>query len=109
MRIVQEKLLPIPVVAKILEEESRSRSLSSIELLTLEYCKKLAKLPPDSAERLVQALVGRGIPVEIAVQIANVVPRSEGELRTILAPLSRIFSTEELRSILNLIKELSKT
>ncbi|MEM1908247.1 MAG: RNA polymerase Rpb4 family protein [Thermofilaceae archaeon] len=104
MKILSEKLVPIPIVAKLLEEESRKRNLSSFEVITLEYAKKFTKIRAEAADELVQALVERGLPLDIAVQVVNTVPESESELRTILAPLSRVFSTDELREIINLLK-----
>ena len=109
MKVLKEKLLPVPLVAKLLEEESKRRSLSSVEAVTLEYSRKFAKLSPDAADGLVNELVNRGLPIEIAVQIANIVPESESELRTILAPLSKTFTTEEVREILNIIASYRNT
>ncbi len=104
MKVLRERLLPLPVVAKILDEESRKRSLSSVESVALEFARKFSRLPPEAAEGLVSELVGMGLPVEVAVQVVNILPESEGELRTILAPLSRVFTGDELRAILSKIK-----
>lgn len=104
MKIISERLVPVATVVKLLEEESRKRSLSSVETITLEYCRRFAKVPPESVNHLMQKLTEIELPLEIAVQLINVAPRTEGELRTLLAPLSKVFTTEELRSIISLIK-----
>lgn len=103
MKVLREKLLPVPLVVKLLEEESKRRNLSSIETVTLEYGKKFAKLSPEAAEGLMNDLIEKGLPVEIVVQIVNVMPESESELRTILAPLSKTFTAEEIKEILDTV------
>lgn len=104
MKVHSEKLVPIPIVAKLLEEESKKRSLSSVEVITLEYSKKFTRVPAEAAEDLVSTLVEKGLPLDVAVQVVNIAPESESELRTILAPLSRVFSSDELKEIINLLK-----
>jgi len=103
MKVLNERLVPLPVVARILEEESRKRELSSIEAITLEYAKKFSKFAADDAEELLNELESAGLPTEVAVQIVNVAPETEAELRTILAPLSRTFTADDIKRILSLV------
>lgn len=105
MKVVNEKLVPLPIVAKILEEESKKRELDSIEIITLEYSKKFSKLTADNAEKLFHELKDMGLPLEAVVQIINIAPESEAELRAILAPLSRTFLAEDLKNILAVVKK----
>jgi len=105
MRVVNEKLVPLPIVAKILEEESKKRELDSIEVITLEYAKKFSKFAPENAEKLLQELKDMGLPLEVSVQLINIAPESEAEVRTILAPLSRTFSAEDIKNILAVVKK----
>ncbi|MCS7105158.1 MAG: hypothetical protein NZ954_06295 [Thermofilaceae archaeon] len=108
MKIISEKMIPLPKVAKLLEEESKVRELSSVEIITLEYAKKFSKMSLEDAEKLLEELTAMSIPIEVAIQITNVVPETEGELRAILAPLSKIFSSDDIKSILAKIKEYKK-
>jgi DNA-directed RNA polymerase subunit F len=105
MRVVNEKLVPLPIVAKILEEESKKRELDSIEVITLEYAKKFSKFTSENAEKLLQELKDMGLPLEVSVQLINIAPESEAEVRTILAPLSRTFSAEDIKNILAVVKK----
>ena len=105
MRVVNEKLVPLPIVAKILEEESKKRELDSIEVITLEYAKKFSKFTPENAEKLLQELKDMDLPLEVSVQLINIAPESEAEVRTILAPLSRTFSAEDIKNILAVVKK----
>jgi DNA-directed RNA polymerase subunit F len=108
LKVLNEKLVPLPIVAKVLEEESKKRELSSVEIITLEYAKKFSKFSAEDAERLLSELEGMGLPLEVAVQIVNIAPESEAELRTILAPLSRTFTADEIKSILSAIIKYKK-
>jgi DNA-directed RNA polymerase subunit F len=108
LKVLNEKLVPLPIVAKVLEEESKKRELSSIEIITLEYAKKFSKFSAEDAERLLSELEGMGLPLEVAVQIVNIAPESEAELRTILAPLSRTFTADDIKSILSAVIKYKK-
>jgi len=108
MKVLNEKLVPLPVVAKILEEESKRRELSSIEAITLEYAKKFSKFTANDAEELLSELESMGLPLEVAVQIVNVAPESEAELRTILAPLSRTFTADDIKRILSAVAKYKR-
>jgi len=105
MKVMNEKLVPLPIVAKILEEESKKRELDSIEVITLEYAKKFSKFTAENAEKLLQELKDMGLPLEVSVQVINIAPESEAELRTILAPLSRTFTAEDIKNILAAVKK----
>ena len=108
MKVVKEKMLTLPQVAEILAKESEKRELNSIELLTLEYAKKFSKLDPESASKLLDDLIEMGLPNEVAVQLVNVLPEAEDEVRTILAPVSRMVTGEQIRRILDKINEYKR-
>ncbi|MEM2218305.1 MAG: hypothetical protein QW731_08035, partial [Thermofilaceae archaeon] len=93
MKIIKEKLLTLPEVAEILLNESNKHELTSVEVLVLDYARKFKKMNSSNAVKLVKELREAGLPEEIAVQLANIAPESEDEIRTILAPSSRIFSS----------------
>jgi len=108
VKVVSEKLLTLPQVARILMEESSKRELVSVELVTLEHARKFSKLSAEDSEKLLQELVELGLPEEAAVQVVNVMPRSQDELRVLLAPLSRTFTADELRAILDRVNSYRK-
>jgi len=105
VKITSEKLLTIPTVGKLLMDESAKRDLSSIEQVTLEYARKFGKTMPEKTEQIIEKLSELKIPPEIIVQLVNILPSSRDELRIILAPLSRVFETEELDRILAILNE----
>lgn len=108
VKTVSERPVPVPSVSKILAEAASKRDLSTIEQITLEYAKKFSKLPPEKAEAVFKELVEMGIPIQVAVQIVNIVPTTRDELRVLLAPLPRVFESEDLDKILALLKESSE-
>lgn len=108
MKIIKEKLLTLSEVAEILLNESNKRELTSVEVLVLDYARKFKKMDSGNAVKLVEELRGAGLPEEIAVQLANIAPESEDEIRTILAPSSKIFSSEDIKNILNKINEFRR-
>ncbi|RLF00771.1 MAG: hypothetical protein DRJ57_00410 [Thermoprotei archaeon] len=101
VKVVSERLLTLPQVAEILAKEAEKRELSSVEAVTLEYARKFSKVDSEGAEKLFEELVELGLPGEIAAQIVNVMPRTEDEVRVLLAPLSRGFTGEEVKTILD--------
>ena len=100
VKVVSEKLLTLPQVAEILAREAKKRELSSVEAVTLEYARKFSKVDPGDAEKLFKELIKLGLPGEIAAQVVNVMPRTEDEVRALLAPLSKGFTSEEVKAIL---------
>lgn len=109
-RIIKERSLALAEVRAILEEQEMNRELSSLENLTLDYVRKMAKISDAKrARELVRELVEKfDIPEEFAVQIVNIMPEEPGELRLILSPLNMIFSEEQLSEILNLLKRYAE-
>lgn len=105
MKVIKEKLLTLPEVAEILLSEGGKRELTSVEVLVLDYARKFKKMSAGNAAKLVEEMREAGLPEEIAIQLANIAPESEEEVRTILAPISKIFSNEDIKNILNKINE----
>ncbi len=104
-KIVSVKNLTISEVKKILEEEEAKRDLSTLENLTLDYSRKLDKVgDAEKARSIVERLMEKfNLPEEYAVQLVNIMPRVPGEVRLILSPLNRVFSSEELEEIIGIL------
>ena len=109
-RIVSETNLTLAEIVEILEKEESKRELSTLERYTLDYARKFAKIKdPQSARKAVKQLMEEmGLPEEIAVQLVNIAPRDPGEVRLILAPLTKVFEKEDLRRIIEIIKSYSQ-
>lgn len=109
-RIVSETNLTLAEIVEILEKEESKRELTTLERYTLDYARKFAKIKdPQSARKAVRQLMEEmGLPEEIAVQLVNIMPRDPGEVRLILAPLTKVYEEAELRRIIEIIKSYSQ-
>jgi len=100
-KVISEKVISIPELKKLLEDEERRRELSSIEVVTLDYARKFSKLSPEAAEKLLNELIEQAdLPPEVAVQLVNIMPKTIDEIRTILAFMKKTYLEEDLRKIL---------
>ncbi|RLE66196.1 MAG: hypothetical protein DRJ47_03050 [Thermoprotei archaeon] len=108
IKVLRKKMLTLPEVEKLLREKAKNTELSSTEQLTLDYVSKVSKIKAEGAVKLFEKLLEFGVKEETAVQIINILPDNEEELRIILIPEGKFYSHEELRSMLELIEKIRK-
>ena len=83
--------------------------LSEFQRRAYDYATKFAKIDADTAKRLVKVLMERfSLSRKDAIQVANCVPSSIEELRTILTVKGKVITTEQLEKILSTINEIVK-
>ncbi|MCS7140106.1 MAG: RNA polymerase Rpb4 family protein [Candidatus Nezhaarchaeota archaeon] len=105
MKVLKVKEIPLPVVRDLLEARQKRAPLESYQLSALHHSSRFSKLTSDKAERLMDELVNNFKISRIsAAQIVNILPLTIQELRTLLAKEGRVFLTEDLEKILELIK-----
>ena len=104
-KIMSVKTISIPETKKILEKASKEE-LGEFQRRTLEYAKKFSKVKPEKAGKLVDEL-GKKFQVERtdAIQIANCMPSTVEELRSMLAVKGRVIVTTQLEEILKVVDE----
>jgi len=91
--------------------EGRESYLDTLQLRTLEYTRKFAKLGPETAKKLIKDLMEKyELLEEEAVQIVDICPRTVDELRTILSGYRRmvsflLFSEDKMRDIVDLVQK----
>lgn len=95
---------------KILKEhhEREREATGTTSLLVqrvLEYLYKFSKITPEKAEELRKNLAAMGLKDESIVMIMNICPATTDELRTLLVLEDKVFETEQLVKIINLLKE----
>ena len=72
----------------------------------LEYLSKVApQLPADKSRELVEKLVEQGVKEVVAVAIANICPRSQGELMAILQMDRSISVVDVASKIYGVVRE----
>lgn len=106
MRIRGMKEVTFAKAKEILSKaKERWGELKHFQQITLDYLMKFSKLPADKAEELVDRLCEQfKLSRAVAVQIVNIMPSSNEELRQILVREGRVFLAEELdevRKVLN--------
>ncbi|MGQ9543767.1 MAG: RNA polymerase Rpb4 family protein [Candidatus Bathyarchaeia archaeon] len=102
-KILEETKVTVAEVGRILEQ-AKEGELGEFQRRVLEYAQKFSKLKPDKARRLMKELMSTfSIESKEAAQIVNCMPRTVGELRTILTVKGKIYATEQLQEIVKTI------
>lgn len=102
-KVVKQKNLTLAEVVEILEEIRKKRELTSIETYTLDYAKKFSKTNAENARKAVEELVKLGLPDNIAVQLVNIMPEDEDEIRALLAPYMKALTSDQIKGILEVL------
>ncbi|MHA1771260.1 MAG: RNA polymerase Rpb4 family protein [Candidatus Thorarchaeota archaeon] len=102
--IVSQEEIPLPQVKKILSKRSKEGDLSFQQSITLEHAAAFSKMAPAVAAKLVTRLMtkfelNRGI----AVQIVNIAPTTEEELKVILGSQASKFTDEKIIEIIDMV------
>ncbi len=102
-RIQDQKDVTI-IEAKRILERFKEEDLGEFQRRTLAFATKFSKTSPAKADRLVKELVEKVKLSQVeAIQIANCMPRTKEELRTILTTKGRVIATDQLEEILRLV------
>ncbi|MET1159376.1 MAG: DNA-directed RNA polymerase subunit F [Thermoprotei archaeon] len=109
INILEEKHLSNPEALELLKkvaEKIREKEGTIPPLLakTLEYLQKTSKISPEKARELREKLEEKGLKQESIVMIVNICPNTLGELRTLLELEEKSFGEEELKEILETVK-----
>lgn len=103
MSVLEKKPITVAEARKLLE--ANLEELDPLQRRVHDYSVRFSRLSVEKAEELVEELVNEeGLDRGLAVQIANSLPRSIGELRTFLGR-RRIISEEVMNSILGIIEK----
>ncbi len=107
--VVSEELLTIPEVKDILNKIQDERLKKGEELRyeqrrAIEHTNKFAKTSAKSARALVNELIKlEKMKPEIAIRIADIMPKTKDELRAIYAKERYTLVEKELETILDLV------
>ncbi|TXT56509.1 MAG: hypothetical protein BAJATHORv1_20098 [Candidatus Thorarchaeota archaeon] len=103
--IISEEEIPLPMVKKILSKRSKDGELSFQQSITLEHSSTFAKFAPVESVKLVDRLMRNyEITRAQAVQVINIAPTSEEELKTLLDPRSVELTDEQYTEIVDMLK-----
>ncbi|MEM0232936.1 MAG: RNA polymerase Rpb4 family protein [Candidatus Nezhaarchaeales archaeon] len=105
MKVTKIREIPLPKVRDLLEMRQGLGPLESYQVAVLSHASRFSKIPSDKAEKLIEELVDKfKMSRATAVQIVNILPTSVQELRVLLAREGKVFLTEDLEKILELIR-----
>lgn len=108
-QVVSEELLTLPAVKEILEGIKEEREKDGKELgyelrKAIAHAEMFSKLTPKSSKELVDELLKLDkMKPEIAFRIADILPMSNDEVRSIYAKERYTLSEQELKQILETI------
>ncbi|UCH57287.1 MAG: DNA-directed RNA polymerase subunit F [Candidatus Bathyarchaeota archaeon] len=102
MSVDERKPITVAEAKGILERNLEE--LDPLQRRVHDYTVRFSKLSTEKGEAMVEELVEAGVDRGLAVQIANSLPESIGELRTFLGR-RRIISEDVMNSILGIIEK----
>ncbi|TET73316.1 hypothetical protein E3J39_00450 [Candidatus Bathyarchaeota archaeon] len=103
MSVHEKKPITVAEARKILE--ANLEELDPLQRRVHDYTVRFSKMPAEEGEALVKELTEEaGLDEGLAVQIANSLPDSIGELRTFLGR-RRIISEDVMNAILGIIEK----
>lgn len=108
-KVLSAKQVDLSDVKKTLVD--RESHLDTLQLRTLEYTRKFAKLPPKTAKKLIDDLMKKyELLEEEAIQIVNICPSTVDELRSVLSGYRRmvsflLFSEDKMKGIVGLVQK----
>lgn len=109
--VINERLLPLAEVKNILTNIQKKRATADKELRyeqrrAIEHAKKFAETSEKSAKALVDELLKlEKMKPEIAIKIADMMPETKDELRSIYAKERYTLEVEELNTMLDLVSK----
>ena len=96
--------------AKRTLEKVKQEELGEFQRRTLDYASKFSRISPVKAEKLTRELTDKHqLDRKESIQIANAMPLTIEELRTILTVKGRIIGGTHLEDILKLVKTFRET
>ncbi|MBD3405998.1 MAG: hypothetical protein GF411_07735 [Candidatus Lokiarchaeota archaeon] len=102
--IISKEEIPLPMVKKILSKRSKDGELSFQQSITLEHSSTFSKFAPVESVKLVERLMKNyEITRSQAVQVINLAPTTEEELKTILDPRSVELTDEQYAEIVEIM------
>lgn len=102
-----KKKQPITITeVKEIMEKGDPESMDQIQRWTFDYASKFAKIDAKAAKKIKQQLVKEcGITEEEAVEVVNILPTTEAELRAFTFGWKKLILAETLEKMLKIIKE----
>ncbi|MHA1186685.1 MAG: RNA polymerase Rpb4 family protein [Candidatus Heimdallarchaeota archaeon] len=103
---LNKKPVSLPEVVSIFNKRKKDGELNYLQRIALDHAKSSAQLTGKQATSLKKELTTKyELSEAIAINIVNFMPDTIDELRIYVQDAARVYSTEELENILNLLVE----
>ncbi len=103
---LNKKAVSLPEVVTIFNKRKKDGELNYLQRIALDHAKSSSQITNKQAISMIKELQTKYELTEaIAINIANFMPGTIDELRIYVQDASRVYSTEELQAILDLIVE----
>jgi DNA-directed RNA polymerase subunit F len=103
MEVLNKKIITPANVKNILLKNKEKRNLLYVEERTLKFLNDTYKLDENQEKEILEELKDINLPDEVKIQILEMMPKNEEELRTILYTNS--ISKQDMEKILDIIKK----
>jgi len=108
-KLIDAKPITTAEARRILERASEDQ-LGEFQRRTRDYTIKFSKIAAGKAEKLIRDLCEKHqLERKDAIQIANCMPSSIEEIRTVLAVKGRVFTTDQLEGVLKTLSAYRAT
>ena len=103
---LDKKPVSLPEVVAIFNKRKKAGELNYLQRIALEHAQRSSKVTGKQAKTLVKKLMAEFELTEpIAISIVNFMPETLDELRVFIQDASRVYTTEEVESMLDLLRE----
>jgi len=103
MEVLNKKIITPSNVKNILSGNKEKRNLLYVEERTLKFLNVTYKLDEKQEKEILEELKDINLPDEVKIQILEMLPKNEEELRTVLYTHS--LSKQDMEKILDVIKK----
>ncbi len=107
-QVIESKYVPLATVKKVLKKRKKSE-LTYEQKMALENASDFARLKESSTLKLINSLKDlemRKLKDDFIIKIADMLPNTKEELLLILSTSKVSFKDDEIKKILDLIKEV---
>ena len=103
---INKNPVSLPEVVSIFNKRKKEGELNYLQRIALEHAQRSAQVTGRQAKTLVKKIMAEFVLSEdIAITIVNFLPETIVELRVFIQDASKVFTTEEVGKLLDLLRE----
>ncbi len=103
---IDKKPVSLPEVVAIFNKRKKAGELNYLQRIALEHAQQSSKITGKQARTIIKNLMDEfELPEQIAISIVNFMPETLDELRIFIQDASRVYTTEEVEKMLDLLRE----